>query len=212
MNSTLIDFLSIDYPFKFINKNIEPNSIRREEPASPYFEICDKKPTIEQPKGKGVAVFRNTSGYLVEVIDFEAYTHQMTPQDPEKSCDFIINSKADNSIIVFNELTVTELGYIKDFVQPITGQKREGKFSYAKGQLMKSIQRFYDVNDFLDNYDRKIALFSCRIPVKIKNQTIAQSMKSFRRTMQMNSNIRRNNWNCHGFVLQTRIYDNVFEI
>ena len=212
MNSALIDFLSKEYPLKHIGKEVTDSSIKREVPSSPRFEIVDKKDSIVQPEGKGVSVFRNLSGEQAEVIDFEAYTNLLTPQNPEGACDFIINSIYSFNYIVFNELTASQSGYVKDFVQPTTGEKRVGKFSYAKEQMRKSIERFYEVNDFLDSYKQKTALFSCRLTDKTSNETMEKSMRSFRNVMKMVSNIRRNKWDCHGFTLQTRIYDNEFEL
>lgn len=95
---------------------------------------------------------------------------------------------------------------------PSTGEQREGKLAYAKKQLEESIERFYSVNNFLDNYVRKVALFSCRLTDGRGDSVMAQSMKAFRRPQKVFSNIYSHDLLVHGFVFEQRIYDHEFKV
>lgn len=76
-----------------------------------------------------------------------------------RKCDFIINPIAGYDFIIFNELTESEKQYIMPFTSPKTGEEKEGKLAYAKKQLEISIEKFYSVNNFLDDYEKKSGSF-----------------------------------------------------
>lgn len=144
--SELSDFLINDYPPCFgVEWDTTTMSLRAECPPSICFEIEDKKDTIIQPHGEGVAVVRRSTD-AVEVIDLEQYAKTVhgTSNTPS-SCDFAISPTVGVQFIIFNELTRTESKYITPFTQPTTGVQQEGKLEYARKQLEQTINRFYSV-------------------------------------------------------------------
>lgn len=215
MDSALIRFLKQDYPthFKLVWDD-QKMQIHREEHTPGKFEIRDKKDKIIQYTGDGVSVINNNSTINVEVIDFEKYITLFngTKAGESKMCDFIINPVAGHEFIVLNELTESASNYIRPFTSPETGEQKEGKRAYAQKQLAISIEKFYEVNDFLDSYKRKVALFSCRLTDGRAGNSMTKSMKAFQRPQKVISNIRGHNPMPHGFVFEQRIYNNDFKV
>jgi hypothetical protein len=162
-----------------------------------------------------VSVINNTARLNVEIIDFEHYI-KLYDKDSSagsgRKCDFIINPVAGYDFIVFNELTESESRYIAPFNVPKTGERKEGKRAYAKKQLEISIEKFYAVNDFLDSYRKKVALFSCRLSDGKPNHPMTTSMTAFRQTQRILSNIRSNEPMPHGFVFEQRIYNKEYKV
>lgn len=215
MDSALISFLKKDYPGYFKTTWDDATmEIRREEHPTGKFEIRDQQPTIIQYKGNGVSVINNNSQLNVEVVDFENYIdlYKGTPAGFGRKCDFIINPIAGYDFIVFNELTESESRYVTPFDIPMTGEHKEGKRAYAKKQLEISIEKFYSVNDLLDNYQKKVALFSCKLSDGKPNHPMTNSMKAFRKTQRIFSNIHSNEPMAHGFVFEQRIYGQEYKV
>lgn len=215
MNSALIDFLKKDYPAHFGQEwKEETMQIRKEQQPKGKFEIRDGQPQIVQYTHHGVSVINNNSEIDVEIIDFEHYINifRDTAAGMGRKCDFIINPIAGYDFIVFNELTESEKQYIKPFTSPQTGEEKEGKLAYAKKQLEISIEKFYSVNDFLDNYRKKVALFSCRLTDTKPDKIMSQSLNAFRKPQKIFSNIRAHESLVHGFVFEQRIYDNEYKV
>lgn len=215
MNSALIDFLKKDYLSHFgLEWNETTMQIRKEQRPRSRFEIRDGQSQIVQYAGHGVAVFNNNSNVDVEIIDFEHYINlfENTDAGRGRKCDFIINPIAGYDFVIFNELTESGRQYINPFVSRETGEEKEGKLAYAKKQLEASIEKFYSVNDFLDSYKKKVALFSCRLTDTTPNRIMSASMKAFRKPQKIFSNIRGHEPLVHDFVFEQRIYDNEYRI
>lgn len=215
MDSALIDFLKNDYPTHFgLTWDDTTMKIRREQRPKGKVEIRDGQPQIVQYAGHGVSVITNHSEMDVEIIDFEHYINifKGTNAGMGRKCDFIINPIAGYDFIVFNELTESESQYIKPFTSPTTGEEKEGKLAYAKRQLEISIEKFYSINNFLDSYTKKVALFSCRLTDTKPNQTMSKSVRAFRKPQKIFSNIRAHELLSHDFVFEQRIYDNEYKI
>ncbi len=215
VNSALIDFLKKDYPTSFdIDWDEATMQIRKEQRSKGKFEIRDQQSTIVQYCGKGVSVINNRLDINVEIVDFERYIDlfKNTEAGKGQKCDFIINPVAGYDFIVFNELTESKNQYLLPFSSSVTGGEKEGKLSYAKKQLEVSIERFYSINNFLDNYKKKIALFSCRLTDGKSSRVMTRSVKAFRKPQRILSNIRGNELLVHGFVFELRIYDQEYKI
>lgn len=158
MNSALIDFLEKDYPSHFsLMWDKKTMQIRKEQRPKGKFEIRDGQPQIVQYSGTGVSVINNNQEIDVEIIDFEHYINifRNTNAGMGQKCDFIINPIAGYDFIIFNELTESESQYVMPFASPKTGKEKEGKLAYAKRQLEISIEKFYSINNFLDNYKKR---------------------------------------------------------
>ncbi|RGQ78875.1 hypothetical protein DWY80_22275 [Bacteroides ovatus] len=215
MDSALIKFMKKDYPNYFkMTWDDTQMEIRREEHSTGKFEIRDQQPTIIQYKGNGVSVINNNRQVNVEIVDFENYIdlYKGTPAGLGRKCDFIINPMAGYDFIVFNELPESESQYVTSFDKPMTGEHKEGKRAYAKKQLEISIEKFYSVNDLLDAYQKKIALFSCKLSDGKSNHPMTNSIKAFRKPHRIFSNIRSNEPMAHGFVFEQRIYDKEYKV
>lgn len=215
MDSELMNFLKKDYPSHFgLEWREETMQIRREQRPKGKFEIRDGQPQIVQYTGQGVSVINNNSEIDVEIIDFENYIniYHDTAAGMGQKCDFIINPIVGYDFIVFNELTASEQQYIMPFTSPKTGEEKEGKLAYAKKQLEISIEKFYSINDFLDNYDKKVALFSCRLTGGKPKSYMTRSVRAFRKPLKIFSNIRAHESLGHGFVFEQRIYNNEYKI
>jgi hypothetical protein len=91
-------------------------------------------------------------------------------------------------------------------------EEKEGKLAYAKRQLEISIEKFYCVNNFLDNYEKKVALFSCRLTDTRPNGIMSESLRAFRKPQKIFANIRAHELLEHGFIFEQRIYDNEYKV
>ena len=201
--SSLSNFLTVDYATHFgVTWNDATMSLRAVDPASICFEIEDKKPSIVQPTGQGVSVIRRKAD-AIEVID-----ENNTPS----SCDFAISPEVGNDFLLLNELTRTKSDYILHFTQPQTKEEREGKLEVARRQLMETINRFYEVSDFCDQYLDKTALFSCRLSDKVKNGIMAKSARSFNKVIYKLQRMRLHETLPHGFVFKMRVYSEEYKI
>lgn len=215
MDSALIDFLKKDYSSHFgLEWKEETMQVRREQRPKGKFEIRDGQPQIVQYTGQGVSVINNNSEIDVEIIDFEYYINIFhdTAAGMGRKCGFIINPIAGYDFIIFNELTASEKRYIMPFTSPETGEEKEGKLAYAKKQLEISIEKFYSVNDFIDNYKKKVALFSYRLTDGKPKSYMTRSVKAFRKPLKISSNIRANELLRHGFIFEQRLYDDEYKI
>jgi len=211
--STLCDFLKKDYSAHFgITWDDNTMQIRKECPASVVFEIRDQQPTIVQPTGKGVSVIRKRD-YSVEIVDFEAFCKTIHGRNnAPKCCDFIISPNVGEEFIVLNELTNTESKYILPFAQSATGTQQTGKLAYAREQLEASIERIYEVGNVLDSYDKKVALFSCRLSDKKGVHPMAKSARQFSRPIMRLEKMKLHETLPHGFEFVMRVHDKEYEL
>ena len=200
-------FLTGDYATHFgVEWDTSSMTVRKEAPASVRFEIEDQQPTIVQPTGKGVAVFRRDDE-PVEVIDLEDFMRKVHGADnTPSSCDFALSPSVGTRYLVLNELTHTQSGYILRFRQPETGDEQEGKLEKARRQLTDTINRMYEVSDFCDRYASRTALFSCRLSDKHSNGIMARSAKMFNRTIDKLQRMTLHEQLPHGFEFKMRIY------
>lgn len=210
--SALEDFLTGEYASHFgVTWDASTMTVRKDTPASVRFEIEDLRPTVVQPVGKGVSVFRRTDD--AEVIDLEEVTRQIHGTDNTPSCcDYAVSPCIGTKYLVLNELTRTQSDYILRFRQPETGLEQEGKLEKARRQLTETINRFYEVSDFCDCYADKTALFSCRLSDKRSNGIMARSAKMFNKTIDKLQRMTLHEELPHGFVLKMRIYDAEFRL
>lgn len=211
--SNLSDFLTTDYVAHFnVIWDDATMSLRAEYPASICFEIEDKKPSIVQPSGQGVSVIRKKPE-AVEVLDLEGFTKQVHGNDnTPSSCDFALSPVVGSEFLLLNELTRTQSNYILRFVQPGTGVEREGKLETARRQLTETIERFYSVSNFCDQYAEKTALFSCRLSDKVRNGIMAKSARSFNKGIYKLQRMRLHELLPHGFVFKMRVYGEEYRI
>ena len=211
--STLCDFLKKDYSAHFgITWDDNTMQIRKECPASVVFEIRDQQPTIVQPTGKGVSVIRKRD-YSVEIVDFEAFCKTIHGRNnAPKCCDFIISPNVGEEFIVLNELTNTESKYILPFAQSATGTQQTGKLAYAREQLEATIERIYEVGNVLDSYDKKVALFSCRLSDKKGVHPMAKSARQFSRPIMRLEKMKLHETLPHGFEFVMRVHDKEYEL
>lgn len=211
--SSLSNFLTGAYASHFgVTWNAAIMSLRAESPASICFEIEDKKPSIVQPAGQGVSVIRRKAD-AVEIIDIEDFTYKIHGgNNTPSSCDFVISPEVGNDFLILNELTRTKSDYILNFTQPQTMVEREGKLEVARKQLTETINRFYDVSNFCDQYLEKTALFSCRLSDKAKKGIMAKSARSFNKGIYKLQRLKFHETLPHGFVLKMRIYSQEYKI
>lgn len=211
--SKFCDFLKTDYPIHFgITWNDTTMQIRKELPNGVVFEIRDQQPTIEQVKGEGVSVIRRKEE-LAEVVDFEAYSKTIHgPDNTPSCCDFVISPYASNEYIIFNELTFSASNYILPFTQKTTGSEQKGKLAYAREQLITTIERIYEVNNILDNYSQKIALFSCRLSDKKGNNPMTRSAKHFNAPIMKLERMVFHEELPHGFKFAMRVYNKAYNL
>lgn len=187
-------------------------SLRIETPASVCFEIEDKKPTIVQATGQGVSVIRRTEE-MAEVLDVENFVRQFHGEGRNPSCcDFIISPCIGMNYILLIELTRTKSDYILHFEQPTTGIEQKGKLETAKRQLTATIEHFYEVSNFCDQYAEKTALFSCRLSDKTKKGIMARSAKAFNKVIYKLQKIRLHEPLPHGFIFKMRVYNEEYKL
>lgn len=211
--SSLTDFLVGDYASYFgVSWNSETMTVRQETPSSICFEIEDKKEAIVQPDGHGVSVIRRTA-VPVDVVDLEEFTKRIHGEDgTPSSCDFGISPSIGTDFLLLNELTRTKSEYIQRFTQHTTGIEQEGKLEKARKQLTATIERFYVVSNFCDQYASKVALFSCRLSDKTKNGVMARSAKAFNRGIYKLQKMQLHEILPHGFVFKMRVYNEEYRI
>lgn len=212
MPNAFSQFLENDYSSHFgVTWNPTVMALRVETPASVAFEIQDKQVSIVQATGHGVSVIRR-SAMRAEVLDFEDFCNVVHAGNIPRACDFIISPEAGYDYIVLNELTYTKSCYIKSFIQPTTGEEQTGKLEYAKQQLLATIRRIYNVSNFLDNYVKKTALFSCRLSDKSGNGPMARSARAFNSTISALEHMRLHDTLDHGFVFEMRVYNQEYKL
>ena len=211
--SKLTDFLTQDYAQHFgVAWQPATMTLRMDTPASVCFEIEDKQPTIQQPAGKGVSVIRRKAD-AVEVIDIEDFMRIVHGSDnTPSSCDFTISPCVGNDFLVLNEITRSKSVYIRQFGQPKTGEQREGKLETAKRQLTETINRFYEVSEFCDQFAEKTALFSCRLSDKSSNGIMARSAKSFNKSIEKLQRMQLHEQLPHGFIFKLRVYNSEYRL
>lgn len=211
MACALIDLLKIAYPRAYGAKWKEHYTVWYEISGEDYFEIKDRRPQIIQPNGEGVAAFSNQREERIVVVDFEQYVNQYTNAlraGSGQKCDFILCSEEWFSVFVLNELTETKERYLEAFVQPQEGERRTGKREKALRQLEASIEKLYavpELEEYINRFERKVALFSYRIPEGDKGE-VGMSMAAFARPMSIVSSIQSSDTLGHGFSFQQRLY------
>lgn len=211
--SSFTDFLKNEYAPHFnVMWDERTMYIRSVNPAPARFEIKDKENTILQPRGQGDSVLRRHDE-AVEVVDLEMFTAMIHGMDNTPSCcDFVISPSVGTNYLLLNELTRTKSDYILPFAQQNNGLERSGKLEYAKEQLSKTINRFYEVSDFCDQYLQKIALFSCRLSDKRGDGIMARSARMFNKTIHTLEHLKLREKLPHGFIFKMRIYNAEYQL
>lgn len=211
--NNLVDFLVVDYASHFgVKWNHGTMTVRQETPSSICFEIEDKKETIVQPSGQGVSVIRRTAE-SVDIVDLEDFTKQIHgEEDTPSSCDFAIVPSTGTNFLLLNELTRVRSEYILRFTQPTTGIEQEGKLEKARKQLTATIDRFYEVSNFCDQYASRVALFSCRLSDKKKSGVMAKSAKAFNKGIYKLQKMRLHEILPHGFVFKMCVYNEEYKV
>lgn len=211
--SNLSDFLINDYaPYFGVTWDPATMALRAAVPPSVVFEIIDGNPTIVQPHGSGVSVIRRGQDN-VEVIDLEDFMKKIHGQDSMPlTCDFAISPVVGSAFILLNELTETQSKYILPFVQENDGIEQEGKLEHARKQLTETINRFYEVSNFCDQYESRTALFPCKLSDKRGNGLMARSARAFSASIHKIQKMKLNVELPHGFVMKMRVYEAEYRI
>lgn len=143
----------------------EQYSMRVEVVDLETFELRDKKETMVQSPGTGVACFHNPQKEEVEIIDFEHFVNQFTQSlqaGQGKKCDFILTPLEHQDYIILNEVSHLWPESLRKFRED---EKFGGKLEKSFAQLKTSIEKLYhsqEIASRLDKTKRKVALFSVR--------------------------------------------------
>lgn len=143
---------------------------------------------------------------------FEIKDKENTILQPRGQGDSVISPSVGTNYLLLNELTRTKSDYILPFAQQNNGLERSGKLEYAKRQLSKTINRFYEVSDFCDQYLQKIALFSCRLSDKRGDGIMARSARMFNKTIHTLEHLELREILPHGFIFKMRIYNAEYQL
>lgn len=183
-DSALMTFLKEEYPKHLGIKEGEEVEVQRNVFGKGEFSFLDEKKEEDKDKGLYASVIKNDSDMPFEVIQFESYIDKLRMdnrtkhKDCGKKCDLVIGPVEGFAFILFNELTYAwETAINTSYTDRKTGKRVLGKRLKAYHQLEASIKRFDDVGDLLDEYKRKIALFSYRLKDEDSDDDGAKRMK-----------------------------------
>lgn len=209
MDSALMKFLREDYPKHLGIEDREDVKIQRRVFGKGEIPLLDENNKKDEKKEWVASVINNNTAAPLEVIEFESYIDQFKLE--RMKCDFVIGPVMGYSFILFNELTKSQLKYIKPYVQQKTGLRKEGKWKRAKNQLKTSIERFYEVGDLLDKYTKKIALFSYRLSDDDHNDEDdgGKQMKQYPPSIELDT---FKEPLPHGFIFEQRLYPTPYVI
>jgi len=223
MDSALMRFLQEDYPMHLGLEKGQKVTVQREEYGKGEFDFRDENDKKDEKKEWFSSRIRNESNTPFEVISFEAYIDMLRSdkrvkkekKDMGKKCDLVFGPVEGRAFIVFNELTYARQKAIdKPFNNPKTGKSECSKRAKAQKQLAESIKRFYEVGGLLDEYEKKIALFSFRL--KDNDDKAEENMLSFMKDakeLELDSNIPDNPFpDVHGFTFEQRLYPTPYVI
>lgn len=147
------------------------------------------------------------------VIHYEEYISQYngTKVDVEERCDYLIYDEQQKNFII-NELTCSQEKYINPYINS-QGQQI-GKRAKAQIQMTKSIERLKNVPTIcsaIDKYEKKIALFACRIRQVNIGDAAINSMNTFLSSLKIVSHIEGASLPGN-FVFEQLIYDEVYDL
>ena len=198
-------------------------TVQREEYGKGEFDFRDENDKKDEKKEWFSSRIRNESNTPFEVISFEAYIDMLRSdkrvkkekKDMGKKCDLVFGPVEGRAFIVFNELTYAKQKAIDEpFNNPKTGKSECSRRAKAQKQLAESIKRFYEVGGLLDEYEKKIALFSFRL--KDNDDKAEENMLSFMKDakeLELDSNIPDNPFpDVHGFIFEQRLYPTPYVI
>lgn len=142
-----------------LSRNI---SVRSETTTQKEFDLEDKRQNNINilSKGQGDASYQNSLKKELYILDFENLRNQFNScaildnENITKRCDYFIADIQDESICIFNELTIIKEEYLTE---------KENK---AKEQLLhslKCVEKCPDLWCKLNSFSTKICLFSYKI-------------------------------------------------
>ena len=223
MDSALMRFLQEDYPMHLGLEKGQKVTVQREEYGKGEFDFRDENDKKDEKKEWFSSRIRNESNTPFEVISFETYIDMLRSdrrvkkekKDMGKKCDLVFGPVEGRAFIVFNELTYARQKAIDEpFNNPKTGKSECSRRAKAQKQLAESIKRFYEVGGLLDEYEKKIALFSFRL--KDNDDKAEENMLSFMKDakeLELDSNIPDNPFpDVHGFIFEQRLYPTPYVI
>lgn len=193
----------------------EQYSMRVEVVDLETFELRDKKETMVQSPGTGVACFHNPQKEEVEIIDFEHFVNQFTQSlqaGQGMKCDFILTPLEHQDYIILNEVSHLWEKSLRQFGE---NEKFQGKLEKSFAQLKSSIEKLYhsqEIASWLDKTPRKVALFSVRLkdcPESMRRtDSSLRSLTAFLLPATEQKTITVKEGLPHGFVYERRIYPN----
>ncbi len=124
--------------------------------------------------GDGCANYSNPMGKDIYIIDYESFFKSLNKAfiHSKPNCDTIVYTK-DNTHFTLNELTNTQSQYIDDFIQPKTGEPREGKLKKAIKQLEQTLELIYkvpNIDNHINAYNVKRCCFFSRQPYSASDE------------------------------------------
>lgn len=216
MNHLIENYLLHDYPNAYNQTFPSGSRLYMETTKESHFELRDKCATMLQAGGQGVALFSNTKGRVIEIIDFEKYIDEYLKQDKKhktthkgKKCDFIIFPDTGTDFLILNEVAERQEKYI------IEGGQTPPKSVIARQQLKDSIDKLNKVPNFLKQFTHKVALFSFCLPKEDPTSVsspMAESMEKFQLPITIANDITMEIIIAEGFIFEQRIYPMAYEI
>ncbi len=162
---------------------------------------------LAQENANAVAHFSNKIENL-EIINIEQCVKDapFSTEQIESSCDFMLHDGVEKSILIFNELTASEVQYV---LLPT-----KGKLDKAKKQIqnvIKLLSKDDEVQNLINSYEKKIALFSWR-RTEIENlDSVSKSITAFTSVQKINPKRMQEKLD-NGFIFSVSIYPDKFRI
>lgn len=210
------DILKSEYPAAYGTTWKADYTVKAVMTSEPEFEIADKKESIIQPAGQGVARFLNPNRKEIEVLDFEAFVDQFTQSvkaEQGKKCDFILTDSRGEDVIVFNEISCLSSKSLQAF--PQTEATDRGKIEKSFNQLRCSIERVRKsakLAEHIDGYRVKVGLFSYRLTDAVKENAATRAMQDFNAPLMAQPVVRIKDALPGGFAYQRRAYPEGYEV
>lgn len=204
MTTTLEDYLHRIYPM-LCKTPIKPTIFYETTTKNIYFEIADNKGLGICSLAQGDAYFYNPKCLNVYIINFERYINNFKPNTVAgkgKKCDFILASAEDCSFIVLTELTRSDKKYVAK------------KGETALEQFRDSIEKLSKDENFLKQFQKHIALYSCRLSSTSSpsSSPAVQGIARFNKPTLLIANISQTKVLTQDFRFEQRIYPNPYTL
>jgi hypothetical protein len=202
--------------YKSFYKAVSPENVSTflHQTNAIYFEVSDKLDVIEK-EGDGIAKYHNETETLINIVNFEQFINQFkqnTTAGRGMKCDLILFD-FENKILVFNELTNTQVKYLYPHLRD--GGTVEGKQQHAFSQLKYSVERLENVpviRDRINLFLRRVLIFSHRNPTPQDNDIVGVNLLKMTRTVSKNVLFRLDESPVIGFETYVQPYPIPFEL